>query len=136
LISQIEQITSFDHAKALVTLMATRKAISCARTSLAEKRQPPKDPDPLSVENAGNQTEVDRSDLILMLRRALDTLDPLTRLLVVEKVAYGFTYEEISGRHGLPLGTACTKVYQGLKTLRAQLKDSAVLFKELSEYLR
>jgi len=140
LISKIEQVTSFDHAEALVSVIASRRAISHARSNSAAKRPPPNNRDFALAEipavSSTNMTDIDLCDMIVLLRRAFDVLDVSTRLMLLEKTGDGLTYNQISKKHGVPLGTVCTNVARGLKKVRAHLQESPLLMKELREYLR
>ena len=132
---QIERVSSVDHAKALVTIIARRRAISRRRKNPPDTRPLPQDWEPDSAETA-ELTDIERCEMILLLRRALDVLASETRLILVEVITHGVTYKEISKRLGIPLGTVCTKVARGPKTVQAHLEKSPVLMKELRQYLR
>ena len=135
LISRFDAVTSVDHAKALVFSIARGRAISLARRKSAAKRRRPDDPD-CGETSTTELSDIERIEMAVLLRQALDVLDSETQLLLMEKVVHNFTYEEISARRGLPLGTVCTKVARGLKKVRVELKESPLLMKELREYLR
>ena len=139
LIEQIESVTTLNHAEALVVLIASRRAIEVARKKSALKRRIP-DAETFSLETQldsdSSLSDQDRREIILLLRRALDSLEPKTRSLLMQKVSEGWTYQELSVQHGLPEGTVCTKVFQAIKKIRAQLQESPVLVKELKQFLR
>src|SRR3954469_9904466 len=69
LIGRIEAVATFDHAKALLTVIASRKSISRARGNSAKKRQPPEDWDPLQLPPVFSNalTDVDRCEMIILL---------------------------------------------------------------------
>jgi RNA polymerase sigma-70 factor, ECF subfamily len=75
-------------------------------------------------------------ELIVLVRRALDVLEPANRVLLLEKFGQELTHQEISQRYNIPLGTVCTRVARGLRQVQAQLKNAPSLLKELREYLR
>jgi DNA-directed RNA polymerase specialized sigma24 family protein len=75
-------------------------------------------------------------DMLVLLDRAMSSLDPLTEQLVLEKYAAGYSYKEMSARHGIPLGTLCPKVMRALQEIRARIEASPDLMKELRVLLR
>ena len=141
LIKKIGTVSSLQHAKALVATIAFRSAIALARKKSATKRDQPADyheliPVETPAHSGTGLTEEERGALLLLLESALKVLDLQTRLLLKEKIGEGRSYQELSHKHGLPMGTVCTKVFQGLKKVRAQLQESPALLKELEEFLR
>jgi RNA polymerase sigma factor (sigma-70 family) len=140
LISQIDAVTDVNEMKALVITIAFRRAISMARRKSAIKRRRPDNdesfPRDADASSATELTDIERREMIGLLSRALASLDEQTRLFLKEKIELNLTYNEISLRHGVPLGTVCIKVARGLKKIRAHLQQTPELMKELSEYLR
>ena len=140
LIAQIDEIASIEEIKALVVTIAFRRAIDLSRRKFAAKRRPGEESDAASGEPfsqlSTDLTGIELREMTGLLRKALDILDADTRLLLVEKVEHDVTYQEISARHGIPVGTVCTKVARGLKKVRQYLEESPLLMKELREYLR
>ena len=140
LITKIETVKDVDHAKALLTIIARNHAVSIARKNSAKKRRLPDNCEPPFAEPhsvfSNDLMDIERCEMILSLRQALNGLTSQTQLLLMEKIAYGRTSEEISKKYGLPLGTVCTNVARGLKKVREQLQQSPLLMKELREYLR
>jgi RNA polymerase sigma-70 factor, ECF subfamily len=140
LISQIDAVASADEMKALVITIAFRRAISLARRKSAAKRRLPDNGEPNHDDPASSPmsdlTDMEKREMVVLLGQALEAVDRDTRLLLKEKIELDLTYHEISARHGIPLGTVCTKVARGLKKIRAQLQQSPALMKELGEYLR
>ena len=74
--------------------------------------------------------------MVLLLQQALSELDAETHALLEEKHVLGATYEELSAKHGIPLGTACAKVARGLRKVRLRLENFPALAKELRAFLR
>jgi RNA polymerase sigma-70 factor (ECF subfamily) len=140
LIEHFDTVKSAEEAKALLATIAYRRAISFARKKFAAKRTRPEEDDlKAAAEAASNPNqlcEIERAELICLLGRALNVLEPETRQLLMEKIEQASTYQEISVRHGLPLGTVCTKVARGLKKVCEQLQGNPWLMKELRGYLR
>ena len=147
LISQIEKVVAFEELKALVVTIAYRRAVSLARRKSAAKRGPLT----LSLDGSGGDGEVlpalpalsdnglsdiDLSEMVLLLDKALSGLDAETRVLLEDKAMQGLSYQEMSAKHQRPVGTLCAKVARGLKKIRGQLKESPGLMKELKAFLR
>jgi RNA polymerase sigma-70 factor (ECF subfamily) len=138
LMREIESVTSISQAKALVITIAYRRAISLARRKSAAKRIVPvfDANDARGRPEPSRPTEFEHREMIFLFREALDGLDPLTRVILMEKIELELTHEEISERYGLPLGTVCTKIARGLKKLRTRLEEDPRRMEELREYLR
>lgn len=141
LISQIGKVTNAEETKALVVTIAYRRAVSLARRKSAIKRRLPTSNEfelspEVSSEFITNYTDAEQREMTILVRQALGVLDTQTRCFLMEKIGQNLTYQEISARHGVPLGTVCTKVARGLKKVRLALNDSPLLMKELKEYLR
>jgi RNA polymerase sigma-70 factor, ECF subfamily len=139
-IGQIDSISSLDEVKALVITIAFRRAIDLSRRKFSRKRRAPEE---LEQEANGSVSsplreisEVEFRELTLLVRRALDVLEPQSRMLLLEKMGDDLTYQEISDRHGIPIGTVCSKIYRSLKLVQASLKEAPLLLKELRQYLR
>jgi len=147
LVSRIENVATLDELSALAATIAYRRAVSVARRKFAAKRQPAagtsdlhpdgEDLDTLASEIAESRlTDVELGELTLLLSDALSDLDEDVRQLIQEKLVMGMSYEELSAKHKIPLGTACAKVARGLKKVRQRLDESPALMKELRDYLR
>lgn len=147
LVSQVSQVGNFEQLKALTATIAFRKAISMARKKSASKRGA----GALSLEDdshfgelwlepsstaANPLWDVEIAEMVLLLQQALSELDTETHTLLEEKHVLGATYEELSAKHGIPLGTACAKVARGLRKVRLRLENFPALSKELRAFLR
>jgi RNA polymerase sigma-70 factor, ECF subfamily len=78
----------------------------------------------LAVEDTHVPSEADGADQILeslMVRDALDSLSPAHREVLMLCHAEGLTQSQIAQRLGLPLGTVKTRMYHGLRALKAAL---------------
>jgi RNA polymerase sigma-70 factor, ECF subfamily len=76
------------------------------------------------VEDAQVPPQPDSADRIvesLMVRDALDSLTPAHREVLLLCHAEGLTQPQIAQRLGLPLGTVKTRMYHGLRALKAAL---------------
>jgi RNA polymerase sigma-70 factor (ECF subfamily) len=67
-----------------------------------------------------------RRDLGRLITQAMATLTEEQRTTIVLKEYHGLTFQEISDLQGCPLSTVKTRLYQGLSTLRRQLRRSGV----------
>lgn len=147
MVFQIAYLKTIDDLFALTRTIAERRAVSFIRRNSAAKRtadmvsldDDSSDRDPL-IERLpapeGTLSTVESAEQITLLQQALSELDRLTRQLLEEKIIQGHTYEVLSARHGIPLGTVCAKVARGLKKLRAIIENSPILKKELRGFLR
>jgi RNA polymerase sigma-70 factor, ECF subfamily len=80
----------------------------------------------LPVEDAQVPPQPDSTDRILetlMVRDALDSLTPAHREVLTLFHAEGLTQSQIAERLGLPLGTVKTRLYHGLRGLKAALAE-------------
>ena len=140
LVSRIQSIQSLDELKPLIITIAVRRAISLARKKSALKRRCGANDFAMLADVVaaapGRSTDIEREEMARLIRQALSVLDDETRLVLLAKIGQELTYQEISEKHGMPLGTVCTKVARGLKKIRAQLEGSPRLLKELTQYLR
>ena len=147
LVSQIALVRTVEELNALAATIAFRRAISLARRKSAAKRGAASlslddvllhDETLLASHSSANNglSDVEAAEMALLLQQALSELDGETRTLLEEKLVSGATYQELSARHGIPLGTACAKVARGLKKVRQRLDDFPALAKELRAFLR
>ncbi|MCI0540116.1 MAG: sigma-70 family RNA polymerase sigma factor [Verrucomicrobiales bacterium] len=131
---------------ALLVTITHRRAVSLARRKSAVKR-----PQALAFSGGANSsenmgeiaddpnshlTEVELREMILLLHQALKCLDDESRLLLLGKIVFGYSYEELSAKHGLPLGTVCSKVARSLRKVQQTLDESPNLMKEMRQFLR
>ncbi|MEP1231521.1 MAG: RNA polymerase sigma factor [Litorimonas sp.] len=88
----------------------TRKDIR--RRGLAEQNIVPVD-----------ETTRPQNDMQMDIERAMDTLDPECRAVVILCLAYGFSHVETSQATHMPLGTVKSHVLRGKSKLRTFLSD-------------
>ena len=146
LVSQVGRVSSIDELKAFTAAIALRKAVSLARRNSALKRGHALQSElssgeaeylgALAPSTEYAASELERAEMILLLHRALLSVDDETRALLEEKIIHGYSYEELATRHAKPLGTVCAKVARGLAKLRRALNESPDLAKELRGFLR
>ena len=144
LVLRVELVSTMDQLKALAVTIARRRAISVARAKSAAKRglvpgahdasREQDSSDEMSVDTP--LREVELAEMTLLLKEALDCLDPEIQRLLRGKISEELSYQELSLRYEMPLGTVCTKVARGLRRVRKKLESSPNLLKELRGYLR
>jgi RNA polymerase sigma factor (sigma-70 family) len=143
-VAQIDQIRGEPELFAFIAVVARRKAISMLREKLAAKRGPenakidrqePEVAESCSVPGY-TSTAITNAEMVLLLYQALSKLDVLSKQLLLEKYVEGFSYEELSRKHKIPVGTLCPKLMRALEKLRRILQNSPELMKELHEFLR
>ena len=146
LVGRVGQIPALEDLTPLAATIAYRRAVSVARNKFAAKRQPAAgfagageagdfdEAAPAGAEPGLNEVEL--RELTVLLRGAVADLDPSTYALVYGKIGLCMSYEELSARHQMPLGTVCAKVARGLKKVRQHLQQNPALMKELHNHLR
>lgn len=147
LVAKTRQLTRVEELAPLLATIAFRRAVSTSRHKFARKRRAvpvplaeaegaANPPDPPDLTLAGALTEPELAELTALLQRAFAALDGQSRLLLREKVVDGLSYRELSEKHRLPPGTVAAKVSRALAKVRADLKASPDLLKELRSLLR
>ena len=146
LVDQIERVQTYEQIKALAVTIAYRRAVSLARRKSAAKRQPKIPSGNLAAQECDTReipdsmssrlTDQEIRELVVLLKEALAALDEETRTLLKEKIGHGLSYEELSRKHQMPVGTLCAKVARGLRKVRHALQGLPALVKELEEFLR
>ena len=145
-VEQIERVESYEEVKALAVTIAYRRAVSLARRKSAAKRQPKipsrdlaeQDWDAREISDSISSRLADQEirELVVLLQEALAALDEKTRTLLKEKIGCGLSYEQLSRKHQMPVGTLCAKVARGLRKVRHALQGLPALVKELESFLR
>jgi len=146
LVEQIERVQTYEQVKALAVTIAYRRAVSLARRKSAAKRQPKIPTGGLSEQEwdareisdsmSSRLTDQEIRELVVLLKEALAELDEETRTVLKEKIGHGLSYEELSRKHQMPVGTLCAKVARGLRKVRHALQGLPALVKELEAFLR
>jgi len=145
-VEQIQHVQLYEEVKALAVTIAYRRAVSLARRKSAAKRQPKisaaglreQDFDAREASDSISSRLSDQEirELVVLLKDALAALDEETQTLLKEKIGHGFSYEELSRKHQMPVGTLCAKVARGLRKVRRALQGLPALVKELEAFLR
>jgi RNA polymerase sigma-70 factor, ECF subfamily len=97
-----------------------------ARSIATDLRRRPSSRPLLPVEDVRVPAQPDSADQIvetLMVRDALDSLSEAHREVLLLVHAEGLTQSQIAERLGLPLGTVKTRMFHGLRALRAALAE-------------
>ena len=96
------------------------------RSIAADLRKRPSSRPLMLVDEAQIPAQPDGADQVLetlMMRDALDSLSAAHREVLILVHAEGLTQSQIAERLGLPLGTVKTRMYHGLRALRAALGE-------------
>jgi RNA polymerase sigma-70 factor, ECF subfamily len=97
-----------------------------SRSIASDLRRRPSSRPLLPVEDTQMPPQPDNADKIVeavMVRDALDSLRPAHREVLMLCHAEGLTQSQIAERLGLPLGTVKTRMYHGLRALKAALAE-------------
>ncbi len=97
-----------------------------ARSVAADLRKRPSSRPLAPVEDAQVPPEPDNAERIveaLMVQDALESLSPAHREVLTLVTQEGLTQSQVANRLGLPLGTVKTRMFHGLKALRAALAE-------------
>ena len=97
-----------------------------ARSVAADVRKRPSSRQLLAVEDAQLPPQPDGTDQVLqsvMVREALESLSPAHVQVLMLAHEQGLTQAQIAERLGLPLGTVKTRMFHGLRALRAALVE-------------
>jgi RNA polymerase sigma-70 factor, ECF subfamily len=96
------------------------------RSIAADLRKRPSSRPLMLVDEAQIPAQPDGADQVLetlIMRDALDSLSAAHREVLILVHAEGLTQSQIAERLGLPLGTVKTRMYHGLRALRAALGE-------------
>ncbi len=77
--------------------------------------------------DAAGEAELDRIVEQANIRDALDSLSTEHRAVIIEAYFDGRSTREIAERHGIPAGTVKSRLFYGLRSLRAQLEERGVV---------
>lgn len=144
---RIGQVQTAGQLKALVAIIAKRRAIDAARAKSASKRGPAnlslhsesgkEDPglEPRAPEVEPG-AELELAELAVLLQQAMSTLGPQERSLLNGQLVEGLTQQKLSHRFGLPIGTVGSSIARALKKIRQNLEKSPDLMQVLTDFLR
>lgn len=148
LLPKVNQVGGFDELRPLVITIASRKAISEKRRQLADKRgggdvtslDAMRDDETLRFEPAeqlaGHLGGTDLRELSQLLEAALSALEPRNADLLRDFLARHLSYKELAQKYRMPIGSVGVCLARSLDKVRAHLKTSPKLWKELAAYLR
>ena len=104
-----------------IMTMTHRRAVDRVRTEERRtRRRPVPDPSGFDVVAEAVETSLDQR----YVQKALDTLSPLQREVVVLAYYSGYTYRQAAERLDIPLGTLKSRMRDGLLRLRAALEGT------------
>lgn len=96
------------------------------RAALAQRHADPVSEATTAAVSLGDGPTLDEMELRVEVERALASLEPEQREVVVLKVVEGFKFGEISEILDCPLSTVKSRVYAGFEELRRRLSNAAV----------
>ena len=148
LLPKVKQVAEFDELRLLVVTIASRKAISEKRRQLADKRgggditslEALQDDENIRFEPAeqlaSNLSVTDLKELSLLLHAALEGLEPRQAELVRDFLVHHLPYKELAQKYRMPIGSVGVNLARSLDKIRAHLRTTPKLWKELAAYLR
>jgi RNA polymerase sigma factor (sigma-70 family) len=148
LLPKVKQVAAFDELRLLVITIASRKAISERRRQLADKRGGG-DVTSLDALQDDEATRFEPPEQILqrlnapdlrelagLLDRSLAELEPHQSGLVRDFLLHHLSYKELAEKYRMPIGSVGVSLARHLEKIRAHLRTTPRLWKELSAYLR
>ncbi|MEI6343685.1 MAG: sigma-70 family RNA polymerase sigma factor [Verrucomicrobiota bacterium] len=136
--ARVDRVHSFDEFRALVRLLAHRRAIDVVRSQLAATRQPPSPVTPFPPQDSEPPDDApepweqaDAIDLARWLAGAMQALSPVEQGLLVGHYLEGRTHAELAEIHGLQRPTLGIRLARILVKLRRQLAAHPRLCHEL-----
>jgi RNA polymerase sigma factor (sigma-70 family) len=148
LMPKVKQVREFDELRLLVITIASRKAISEKRRQLADKRgggdvtslDGLRDDETIRFEPAEEILQHlapgDLRELARLLDAALAGLDPRQAELVRDFLMHHLSYKELAAKYKMPIGSVGVSLARSLDKIRAQLRATPKLWKELAAFLR
>lgn len=105
-----------------ITTIARRRMIDRRRRAGNAPRTEPVEEVPIEVHDAGLES-VDTKDEASLVRKALQTLKPDQRRVILMSVVDGLTHPEIAKATGIPLGTVKSHIRRGLSQTAQTLRE-------------
>ncbi len=148
LLPKVKQVAEFDELRLLVITIASRKAISEKRRQLADKRgggdvtslDALQDDEAIRFEPAeqlaGRLSGPDLRELSGLLDTALSSLEARQADLLRDFLVQHLSYRELAEKYRMPMGSVGVNLARSLDKVRAHLKTTPKLWKELNSFLR
>ena len=113
------------HEDSALRAWALRITHNTAISALRKRREELRDPSTLPESSHGASTDRQVAGRLMVqeLMVALDTLDPLTRSIVLLREVEDMPYEEIAEALGVALPTVKTRLFRARKLLAGRLSD-------------
>ena len=116
---------TFDHTRGSaltwILTVAHRRAVDRVRSEERHsRRRPPQDESDFDVVSEAVEANLERR----YVQKALDSLSPLQREVVVLAYYSGYTYRQVAERLDIPLGTLKSRMRDGLSRLRSALEGT------------
>ncbi len=148
LITKVQTVADWEGLRCLAVTMSARRAISEKRKATAQKRGGGQvaSIEQLQEESEGafepaerlaeNLQPRDLKELSVLLREAMEPLEPLTRRLVYDYLVEGIPYKELAEKHEIPIGSVGVHLSRGLRKIRQGIEQKPRLLKEIRNFLR
>lgn len=147
LVEKVAALKSADELKPLTASIAHNLAVSLLREKFAQKRGSGKTDslDAMESKEANRSLprspgspldELDQADLKNLLTEAQEDLKPEFRDVLNDFFVSELTYEGVSQKRGIPIGTVGVKLKRGLEAIRQWGKRHPGLMKELEAFAR
>lgn len=147
LVEKVRELKTVEELKPLAASIAHNRAVSRLRERFAAKRDAGKTEslDALqgNEENpfdpaSGDSTlaELGQTELARLLGELQSELKPEQRAIIADFFLHGFSYEQISTKRGVAIGTVGVYLKRGLEAMRRAGERHPKLLKELDAFLR
>ena len=141
IIKHVDKVQRVEELKALLAKITHDECVGVIRKNLAQKHGGGKveSLDEILEEAgdqiAGSSESVDFAgrDMVRLIMGLAEQLKPKERLVFEEFHINGLSYEEISSKHDIPIGTVGVYLQRALETLRKLLKKKMKIFCNISE---
>lgn len=92
-------------------------------SKIQSRKQQEANQEMMSERQAGPQRELERKELMDKLARAMETLPPPQKAVLILKAYQEMSYQQIARTLNISMGTVMSRLHRARNRLRAQLKD-------------
>ena len=147
LVEKVREIKTVEELKPLVASIAHNRAVSRLRERFAAKRGAGKTESLEALQNneekpfdlaSGDSplAELGQTELARLLAELQAEIKPEQRAIIADFFSHGLSYEQISKKHGVAIGSVGVYLKRGLETMRRTSAKHPGLLKELEAFLR
>ncbi len=147
LVEKVREIKTVEELKPLAASIAHHRAVSRLREQFAAKRGAGKTEslnallgneenpfDPASGDST--LAKLGQTELARLLGELQSEIKPEQRAIITDFFLHGLSYEQISAKHGVAIGTVGVYLKRGLEAMRRAGERHPKLLKELEAFLR